>query len=391
MRLSIGRSEAANPKRAAAQAVAGALRNASHPAGALVMSTDQYDAAELAAAVSQELGDIPWAGGYTAGVFTGPELVRHGIVVGALCGADAWVGVGVAGPVSRGARSAGERAAALALEGMPEQREGRGRSMILLVDALTGNAAEAVRGAAREAGVSFTWAGGSAGDNLRFARAAQFANGRAYVDHVAALAIETSAPIRAGIRHGWRPYGLPTMVTQTRGSTVVQLEYEQAFQVYRRTAASRGEQVSEEGFAVFAMTHPLGIPQANGDYVIRDPLEVDEDGGLRCLAEVPDGCMVRVMEGDREALIEAARAVAKSAREAVQGQLGGAIVFDCVSRFLMLGKGFDEELAVFRETLGASVPLMGCLTFGEVGGAGGTVPQFHNKTSVVLAMTNQAD
>jgi hypothetical protein len=30
--------------------------------------------------------------------------------------------------------------------------------------------------------------------------------------------------------------------------------------------------------------------------------------------------------------------------------------------------------------------MIGCLTFGEVGGSGTGVPQFHNKTAVVLTL-----
>jgi hypothetical protein len=52
---------------------------------------------------------------------------------------------------------------------------------------------------------------------------------------------------------------------------------------------------------------------------------------------------------------------------------------------LILGDRFTSELGVIQEGLGAGVPLLGCLTFGEIGSLGVGVPQFHNKTAVVLA------
>jgi hypothetical protein len=101
---------------------------------------------------------------------------------------------------------------------------------------------------------------------------------------------------------------------------------------------------------------------------------------------VPDGALVRVMEGTPAMLVAAARVAATMARDDAAGALGGALVFDCVSRFLMLGDRLVDELAACQAALGDEVPLLGCLTTGEVGAFGARMPQFHNKTMVVLAL-----
>lgn len=384
--LTVGRSAASDPAAAAAEAVRGALRGADHPIAALVLSTDQYDHDALARAVSAELGVLPWGGCCTAGVLAGGTLLRQGIGVGILSSWELLVGFGMGGPVSTGGRRAGRDAVATALAQLPPYRPDRHRALVLLPDALTGNAADVVRGAAEEAGSGITWAGGGAGDNLRFVRTAQYVRGAAHHDHVVAIAIDAPRRLGAGIRHGWRPYGPPTMVTRAEGAKALELDYEKAFDVYRRTVEQRGDRVTLEKFAAFAMTHPLGIPQADGEHVIRDPLAVAEDGGLVCVAEVPDGTLVRIMEGDRDALLSAAGLAATAAREATDGPLAGAFAFDCVSRSLLLKEDVGQEFAAFQRGLGEEVPLLGCLTFGEVGALGTGVPQFHNKTAVILAI-----
>lgn len=386
MQVAVGSSSSLDPREAAREAVRSALQGAAQPAFALVLSTDQYDADALAAALSEELGAIPWAGCSTAGVFVGTKLLQQGLVIGVMQGADIRVGVGVASLVSADGRAAGALAAQRALERLPASSPpGWSRAFLVLPDAVTGNAADVVRGAAQVGGTGVIWAGGGAGDNLRFVRTAQFAEGKAYSDAAVVVALDSPTRIAAGIRHGFRPYGPPTMVTRAAGSSVSELEYEQAFSVYQRTAEGRGDQVDADRFATFAMTHPLGIPQADGEHVIRDPLRVDGQGSLHCVGEVPDGCLVRVMEGDRAGIIGAAREAARSARQGVGGAVAGAIVFDCISRSLMLGEGVRDELATFGAELG-DVPVVGCLTFGEVGVLGRGVPQFHNKTAVVLAL-----
>lgn len=390
MRLHTGMSAAADTDTAAREAVREALHDARAPAFALVLCTDQYDVGRLATTVGAELGPVPWAGCCTAGVSTGAEFLQRGIAVGVLSGRDARFGVGLGGPVSQDARAAGRVAVAEALSSLGASRAGRCRALIVFPDALAGNAAEVVRGAAHEAGAGMVWAGGGAGDNMRFVGATQFAHGAAHSDCVVVVAIDADRSIASGIRHGWHPYGPTTQVTLARGATAIELDYDCAFDVYRCTAARNGDLVSREKFGSFAMTHPLGVPQANGDYVIRDPLEVEANGGLRCVAEVPEGCLVRVMQGDRADLLGAAHAAAAAARSGVESALGGALLFDCVSRYPILGDQMREELSAIRAGIGADVPVLGCLTFGEVGATGASAPQFHNKTTVVLALPGEA-
>jgi hypothetical protein len=180
------------------------------------------------------------------------------------------------------------------------------------------------------------------------------------------------------------------MVTTSHGSLVEQLEYESALAVYNETIASAGEVSATGDFASFGANHPLGIPQSE-DYVIRDAIAKCPNGSMRCIGRVPEGCMVRVMVSDPQSLIDAARAAAATAREALGEAPVGAFVFDCVSRGPLLGQEFARELATVQATLGPQVPTLGCLTFGEVGALGRSVPQFHNKAVVVLALPPGAE
>lgn len=390
MTLTIGKSTATDEAHAAAEAVGSRLGSVKSPVLGLVFCTEQYDPGKLAASITSELGGIPWTGCSGAGVFSGTELLQHGVVAAILSspGGEARVGMGMSGPVSGDAFEAGRKAALDAMGRLPELPPGYHRAAIVLCDGIEGNVAEALRGAAREAGTHVVWAGGGASDNLRFARSTEFFGGRAHGDQIIVILLDSPTPLAAGIRHGWRPLGPPVMVTRSRGLVASELEYEKAFDVYRDTAAEHGYSITRDGFLRFSMTHPLGIPQAGGEYVIRDPLAVGEDGSLRFVGEIPDGSLVRVMEGTHRAILDAGGQAARDARQAIPGPLAGAIIFDCVSRSLLLGPDVSSELRRFQTELGEQVPLIGCLTFGEVGSFNKGVPQFHNKTAVVLALAS---
>jgi hypothetical protein len=383
--MAVGVSTAADERAAVAEAVRAAMGEAGPPDLVLVLSTIGYAPALVAVAANEALGAVPWAGCCAAGVFAGRLLLRRGIVVGAIW-SGARVGIGVAHLVDDDGRIAGAHAAAEALEGFPPgPPPGCSRALVLLANPAVGSVADVLRGALEIAGAGVVWAGGDAADPSDAAAPATFAHGQTHSDSVVVIALDAPVPLAAGLCHGFQPYGPPTMVTRAVGAVAAELEYQAAFPVYQRAARARGDAVDLATFPAFAMNHPLGIPRADGQHVIRDPIGVDPDGGLRCLAEVPDGSLVRVMEGDRARLLGAARSAITSARRGVAGPLAGALVFDCVSRAQMLGAGFNDELAIFAAEIG-DAPLCGCLTFGEIGALGQGTPQFHNKTAVVLAL-----
>jgi hypothetical protein len=386
MRLRVGTSTESGAAAAVSAAARTALATATSPAFALVFSTFDYPAEEIARAANRELGDTPWAGVVTPAILADGHVMPRGVALGVLDCERLHARVGASEDGCADAREAGRQAARDALADMPLPPADRSRAMLLFADTLHQDGAEVVHGALSVAGAGIAWCGGATGTLSPGADAAQFAKGQAFREHVVAVTLDCHARVGVGIRHGWQPTGPPAMVTRATGTLVAQLEHRPAFDIYRAAAEEVGEHLEASDFVRFAMSHPLGIPQADGDYLVRDPLALEEGGALRFLAGVPDGAIVRVMEGTPAMLVEAARAAASMARDDVGGPIGGALVFDCISRYLMLGDRLQEELSACRGALGEDVPVLGCLTFGEVGAFGSRLPQFHNKTMVVLAL-----
>jgi hypothetical protein len=387
MHLRIARSTRSEPREAVAEAARAAVARCRSPALALVFSTFEYAAEDLAEALNEELGTFPWAGAVTPAILHGREVLRRGLAIGVIDSELVRVRIGVAGPLSAGARSAGRRAALEALKNMPLPPADRSRAMIVFADTTGCDAAEMVHGALGVGGAGIAWGGGATGDGNADGPATQFTNRRAFRDHVIAITIDCHARVGTGVQHGWKPTGAPAMVTRATGAVVECLEHRPALEIYRTAVEAGGEYVDLLELAEFARTRPLGIPQAEGEFLIRDLLAVDKAGALRFMAGVPDGALVRVMEGTPTMLVEAARCAAAMAREDAGGvPLGGALVFDCVSRAHVLGDRLQDELAASQAALGDDVPMLGCLTFGEVGAFGARIPQFHNKTMVVMAL-----
>lgn len=384
LHFTVGRSTAFSEEHAAKEAIVAAAKQAGPLALAVVFSTPQYVQDRLAQSLQAELGGVPWVGGSASVVFSGTELLRRGLVVGLFSGEGIQVGVGMGGPLSQHAAESGRQAAAEALAFMPDSQEGHHRLLLTFLDATVGNPAQAVRGASEVAGAFATWVGGGTGDNLLVIPSVQFAKGRAWRDRVVIVALDSPSRWGTGIEHGWQPYGPPVMVTGSDNNRLRELDYQSAFDVYRHSIALP----HDEAFARFSARHPLGIPQIFGWHLIRDPAEAYLDGSIRCVGEVPEGCLVQVMRGETLSLLKAATQAARAAKTDVRtAPLAGALVFECCSRLNDVDGELKTELLAIQKTLGKGLPLAGCLSLGEVGVKGGGPPQFHNKTTVVAAMS----
>ncbi len=373
--------------REAAEAAHAALAGRA-PDAVFVFCTDGYDADQVAVAVREVFGDAQIAGGTAPGVFSNGIVTHLGVAVTAA--ADSGLTVrpaavpGVAAASETVSASAVEAALdALAADGAPTS--GERAVMMLLPDGVSGNSVEVARGAVDVLGRETRVIGGGSGDDFKFARAQQICGGHADAGQALAIGIASASPIGVALRHGCHPVGQPMQATSVQGRSVTALDFGSAFDRYREAGASLGaDQVTPDTFMQFAMLHPLGLVQAQGEHVLRSPLFVGEGGAVLCCSDIPQNALVRFMEGSDASML----AATTEAAEAAKAQLGGrkpaaALVFACVSRDGVVGvdeAGLSREIAAVQHTLGPDVAVFGCLTFGGFGTLGTGLPQYHSKS-----------
>lgn len=387
----LARGPSARSVAARAASLARARLGDAAPSFALVYATEQYPGPDVLAGVREALGPVPVAGCTAPGVFCGDEVTRDGVAVLVL-GGDALRGsVGTGADVRADPRGAAERAATAAVDplldhGVPMER----LALVLLPDAICGNAVEVARGASDALGAGVHLVGGGSGDNLKFAGCWQFTGAEAVQNAVVAVALGSRGRVGTALRHGCRPYGPPATVTRSSGRVVHEIEWDQALRQYVAMARRQGDTVTD--FISFAMLHPFGIPEGEDGYVLRSPIAVGEDGAIHCCSDVPQDGVIRVMEGDVESLLDA---TTEAARDALT-QLGGALpelalLTACVSRdFVLGGEGPSREIAAARRALGGDVPVFGALLFGQLGRQARGRTQFHSKAVQVCLLTSEA-
>jgi hypothetical protein len=220
-------------------------------------------------------------------------------------------------------------------------------------------------------------------------RTYQLYGDRVLTDSVVAAAIVSDAPLGIGVRHGWRRVGEPMLVTGSGGNLVYSLDDRPALDVYlERLGTAEPTPRNEEELARRATTHPLGLGRPSADEEeVRFVGGADfEDRSLSCIAEVPQGGLVWLMEGDEESVLSATDAACGASLAALGGRRPlGMLAFDCIARRGVLGdQGIKTEIDRLA-AIASGAPVAGFYTYGEIARTRG-IRGFHNQTLVVLSI-----
>jgi hypothetical protein len=351
----------------------------------IVFCSQAYDLRQLLRQIRARAGDVPLIGCTTAGEIATAGPSDASVVVAALGGGGFAVRTAVASEVSGNLREAGARVA----RSLPDRADLPHRVMLLLSDGLAGDQQEVVRGAHGVLGAAVPLVGGCAGDDLKMSQTFQLYHDRVLSDSVVAAGIASNAPLGIGVRHGWRRVGEPMLVTSSAGNHVYTLDDRPALDAYlMRLGVSEPVGLDQEGLARLALTHPLGLSRRSGEDMARFIGGGDfAQRSLSCIAEVPQGALVWVMEGHAQSVLEATDAACGDSLAALGGRPPlGMVAFDCIARRAVLGeRGIQSEISRLA-AMASGAPVAGFYTYGEIARVRG-VRGFHNQTLVVLAIS----
>lgn len=380
--VSVGSSIHADASEALEEAL-GQLDLPAPPKLLVLMAAPRYPLAPLAATLRQQLGSALLIGCSSSGEIASGAAISHGLVLWALGGSGIRVSTGFGLCETQGLRSAASEAA-----GCLERLERLEHTVLMLLsDGLSGDQMDVVRGAYDVATAEVPLVGGCAGDYLAMRSTQQLHDQRVMEGSVVAAAISSERPLGVGVSHGWTPVGEPMLVTGSRGTQLSRLDDRPALDVFL-DFFQPPEPVRNDpaAFADFAATHPIGIRR-------RDRIEMRhitgfdaETRSLVMVAEVPQGALAFLTEGDVDSVLTAAAQSCVAAIDALGGTAPkGLLLFDCVSRRAVFREDRVQEETELISRCSGGVPMAGFYTYGEIArtkGAGG----FHNQTLVTLAI-----
>ncbi len=352
------------------------------PDAIILFAAPGYDHASLLRALSSDYPAALLVGSSSAGEFTHLAHGEGAACALALKSETIRFAVGVGRHLSRSAADAAGQIVST-FRGAEEQT--MHRAALVLTDALAGHAPTLIQELMVATGAQYQLFGGGAGDNAQFVRTVVFSGTEVLDDAAVALEILSPEPLGVGVGHGWEPAADALRVTDADGLRLIGLNGLPAVEAFEAHARTVGVPFDPDSPLPFFLHNILGIETAAG-FQLRMPLSVDEAGVVHCAAEVPVGSRVRIMRSTVAASLRAVERATASALASIGDRTPGvALFFDCAATRIRIGDEYTLELDAVRNRL-SDLPMVGCVTHGQIARADGQFDGFHNCTAVVCVL-----
>lgn len=248
------------------------------------------------------------------------------------------------------------------------------------VSGIKADGEDVVHGIRAGAGRSIPVFGGMAGDDLRMKASYVFSGDGSADEGVVGLVLDGDRYEVEGIAtSGWQPIGIEKTITRARANVVYTIDDEPALDVYAKYLGQREMFVNASG-----VQYPISIRRDDGTSVIRAPLLYDADLDAMIFAgTVPEGAKMKFCIPPSIDIVER---VVEEASE-LRGRVPGAealLLVSCVARHAALGPMSHDEVAELHDLWGA--PMLGYLSYGEIGGNEPRHCDFHTETCVLVAL-----
>jgi hypothetical protein len=270
---------------------------------------------------------------------------------------------------------------------------------IIFSDGLMQEGSNLIYGLQERLGKSFPLVGASASDNLRFLKTYLYFNQEVFSNAACGILWGGKLNFGLGIKHGWKPLGKPRHITKSSGNIVYEIDDTIAAKIYEEYLACDLTKLRKE-LKYISIFYPIGIYLAGEEeYLLRNILSIGDDGSLTFQGDVPQDSLIRLMIGTKESCLAATQQAVDEAKKGLSVQVMGlkkgreknfALVFDSISRYILLRKDADKELRIIKEGLGKDTPIIGIYTYGEQAPLRAISYQgrayFHNQTITILAI-----
>lgn len=282
-------------------------------------------------------------------------------------------------------RAGGELAEKL-LYGFKDIRRDLG---IVFSDGLIPDGPHIINGLQEKLGKSFPLVGAAASDNLRFLKTFLYHDSEVFSDGVCGMLWGGKLNFGLGIKHGWKALGKPHIATLAQGNVVEQIDGLPAVKLYEGYLNYNLPKL-KANLKHISTLYPLGVYiPGEQEYLLRNIISIEDIGSIHLHGDIPQGSQIRLMIGTKESCLDAARQAAEEAKKVLPGhKLNFALVFDSISRYILLGRQAGKEIDIIKASLGENTPILGIYTYGEQAPLRAVNYQgqsyFHNQTVSIL-------
>jgi hypothetical protein len=366
--IGIGFSSLPDPALAAKEAAAQAKNQLNIPSSHLVMvfSSISHATPEALATIHRILQPQKLIGSSTAGVLVADKILFQGIAILAIDSDEMHFGQASFEDIAyKDMRNIGFQ---LARDLNVDYKHPNRHALLFFADMALKNSTAFVHGVQEVLGSGFPIVGGISTDDFHFKKSLQYTQSKIIPNAITAVLLGGQATVAIGNRHGWKPLGKPRMVDGADGHIINTIDGKPAVHIYEEYFGAEAKNLKESRFGAIAVLYPLGIYlEEENHYLLRNAVDILEDGSIVCQGEVPKGSEVHLMIGSKDACKQAALEAAHEVREGLFGRQAKLIlIFESMTRYKLLGRSAVQELQIIKDVLGYTTPMIGMFSGGEV-------------------------
>lgn len=340
--------------------------------------------------VGSLLGNIPIIGCSSLAIISHQGVFKHGLII-MLLSLPEDVSLNVAHVKNITAKTIADDGKVLGEKLLGGFKDVRRDLSVIFSDGLIQDSSRLLVGLQEKLGISFPLVGASASDNLSFQKTYLYFNQEVFDNGACGILWSGKLNFGLGTKHGWKPLGKPRRVTKSIGNIVEEIDDAPAVKIYEEYFAKELSQLKND-LRQISILYPIGIYlPGEEEYLLRNLSSIEENGSLVLQGSVPQDCQIRLMIGTKESCLNATHQAVEEVKKGLLGHsLDFALVFDSVSRYILLGRQATRELQIIKEGLGKDTPIIGLYTYGEQAPLRATSylgkTYFHNQTVTILGM-----
>jgi len=240
-------------------------------------------------------------------------------------------------------------------------------TMLFFADGHMINERMMLKGMQEILGNVFPIIGAGSCDDFHFRTTPQIYENKILESSATGLMFGGRSRVAIGGRHGWHPLGKPRIITAAYGNIIQSIDNKPAAHLYKEYFGQDFKNFAEKRWSKLALIYPLGIllPESN-KYLIRNIIDILDDGSIVCQGEVPARHEAHIMIGNKDSCLEAASTAAEEARSGLLGQPPKLLmIFESMARIKLLGRNAFQEAQSIKKIF-PGIPLFGMYTNGEI-------------------------
>ena len=366
---SVGFSQHTDPQEAVLQACVHVKNqlNSAETDLILVFASPQYVLPEIQAIITRTLKPKRLVGSSTGGIILSNGVTNRGIAIIGINSDE--IQFGISSSINNDTQDMHYTGFDLARRSIQDLNSTHREIFITFSEGIERDCLPFIRGVKEALGRGFPMIGAVSSDDFKYQKLSQFYQNQILQHSVVGLLLGGSLHLSLGSARGFKPLGKPRTITKVDGYIIRTIDNKPAVDIYKHFLGKEAEGLKNVTLNSYAAMYPLGIYlEESRQYLLRNIIDILEDGSIVCHGGIPQGTEVHLMISNTESCISSAVEAAGLVKESLGDRQAKLIlIFEALARHKVLGHHAFNEIRAIKNILGHTTPIIGMCSYGELG------------------------